>query len=173
LILSSIVVADTSVLINFLKIDRMDLIGAYPRHFLATDHVADEIVDAYPEQQARYQAALAAQHLDTCSVTHPEEVALFTRLGPGHRLGAGECSAIAVALHRGLALAIDDNRAVNRALREAGLAGRKLEILRTQDVIVALIRAGVLDVAAADRIKDAWANQHRFRIKAASFSDLL
>ena len=51
---SSIIVADTSVLINFLKVDRMDLIGAYPRQFLATDHVADEIADAYPEQQARY-----------------------------------------------------------------------------------------------------------------------
>ncbi|MGO9267218.1 MAG: hypothetical protein ACLQBA_20470 [Candidatus Binataceae bacterium] len=171
--LSSIIVADTSVLINFLKVDRMDLIGAYPRQFLATDHVADEIADAYPEQQARYRAALAAQHLDTCSVTDPDEVALFIRLGPGQRLGAGECSAIAVAVHRDFALAIDDNRAVNRALREAGLAGRKLEILRTQDLIVALIRAGVLDIAAADQIKDEWANQHRFRIKGASFSDLL
>jgi len=171
--LSSIVVADTSVLINFLKIDRMDLIGAYPRRFLATDHVTGEIIDAYPEQQARYKAALAAQHLETCSVTDPNEVALFARLGPGQRLGAGECSAIAVALHRGLALAINDNRAVNRALREAGLAGSKLEILRTQDVIVALIHAGILNVPTADQIKDAWANQYRFRIKEVSFSDLI
>jgi predicted nucleic acid-binding protein len=170
---SSIIVADTSVLINFLKVDRMDLIGAYPRHVLATDHVASEIADAYPEQQARYQAALTAQRLETCSVTDPDEIALFTRLGPGQRLGAGECSAIAVALHRGFALAIDDNRAVNRALREAGLVGSKLEIFRTQDVIVALIHAGVLDVATADQLKDAWANQHRFRIKAVSFSELL
>lgn len=170
---SSIVVADTSVLINFLKVDRMNLMGAYSRRVLATDHVASEIADAYPEQQARYQAALTAQHLETCSVTDPDEIALFARLGPGQRLGAGECSAIAVALHRGFALAIDDNRAVNRALREAGLAGRKLEILRTQDVIIALIRDGILDIAAADQLKDTWANQHRFRIKAASFSDLL
>jgi hypothetical protein len=86
---------------------------------------------------------------------------------------AGECSAIAVALHRGFALGIDDNRALNRALREAGLAGQTLEILRTQDVILELIVAGVLDVAAADKIKDDWENQHRFRIKVTSFSDLL
>lgn len=170
---SSIVVADTSVLINFLKVDRMDLIGAYPRCVLATDHVADEIVDAYPEQQIRYHVALAALQLKTCSVTDPDEIALFARLRPGQRLGTRECSAIAVALHRGFALAIDDNRAVNRALREAGLSGRKLEILRTQDIMVALIHANVLNVAAADQIKDAWANQHRFRIKGASFSDLL
>lgn len=170
---SSIVVADTSVLINFLKVDRMNLMGVYSRCVLATDHVASEIADAYPEQQGRYQAALTAQHLETCSVTDPDEIALFARLGAGQRLGAGECSAIAVALHRGFALAIDDNRAVNRALREAGLVGRKLEILRTQDVIIALIRDGVLDITTADQLKDMWANQHRFRIKAESFSDLL
>ncbi len=169
----SIVVADTSVLINFLKIDRMDLIGAHPRRFLATDHVASEIADSYPEQQARYQAAVAARHLDTCTVIDPAEVALFVSLGPGQRLGAGECSAIAVAIKREFALAIDDNRAVNRALREAGLASQKLEILRTQDVMLTLIRADILDVAAADRIKEAWAQHHRFRIKAASFADLL
>ena len=170
---SPIVVADTSVLINFLKIDRMDLIGAFPRRFLATDHVADELVDAYPEQQAQYRAAVALQYLDTCSVTDIDELALFSRLSPGQKLGAGECSAIAVALHRGFALGIDDNRALNRALREAGLAGQTLEILRTQDVILELIVAGVLDVPAADKIKDDWENQHRFKIKVTSFSDLL
>jgi hypothetical protein len=40
-------------------------------------------------------------------------------------------------------------------------------------VILELIVAGVLDVAAADKIKDDWENQHRFRIKVTSFSDLL
>ena len=45
----SIALADTSVLINFLRIDRMDLIEAHPASFIATDHVAAEIADAYPE----------------------------------------------------------------------------------------------------------------------------
>jgi predicted nucleic acid-binding protein len=134
------VVADTSVLINFLRIDRMDLLGRHPCRFLATDHVEAEIED--DEQRARYMAAIAAGHLETCTVTDSEEVALYMRLGPGQRLGSGECSAIAVALRRHHAIAIDDNKAVNRALREAGL-------------------------------KSAWARHHRFRIKAASFRDLL
>lgn len=168
-----IVVADTSVLINFLRIDRMDLIGASPRRFLATDHVGAEISDSYPEQRSRYEAALAARELDVCTVTDPAEVALFVKLDPGRRLGAGECSAIAVAINRRLALAIDDNRAVRRALQEAGLADHALEILRTQDVMLALIHAGAIDVAGADRIKDAWAAHHRFKIKATSFADLL
>ena len=114
-----IVVADTSVLINFLKIDRMDLVDRYPGRLLATDHVESELADDYPEQKARYEAAVTAGVLDTCSVTDPAEVGLFLRLGPGVRLGAGECSAIAVALSRGYGVAIDDNRAISVALRAA------------------------------------------------------
>jgi predicted nucleic acid-binding protein len=108
--------------------------------------------------------------LDTCSVVDPEEVELFLRLRAGGRLGAGECSALAVAVHRRYPIAIDDNRAVKRAARELGA---KLEILRTVDVMVGLIGAGVLDVLAADEIKLLWAQHHRFRIKAKSFGELL
>lgn len=168
-----IVVADTSVLINFLKVDRMDLVGRYPGRLLATDHVESELADDYPEQKARYEAAVAAKVLDTCSVTDPAEVALFLRLGPGVRLGAGECSAIAVALSRGYAIAIDDNRAIKAALREAELARAKLSVLRTQDLMVALIRASVLTADEADQVKAEWEQQHRFRLKARSFRDLI
>ena len=167
---SAIVVADTSVLINFLRIDRMDLIGRHPKRFLATDHVGAEITSGYPEEQERYQAAVASGLLDTCSVVDPEEVALFLKLGPGQQLGAGECSAIAVAIRRRYPIAIDDNRAIKRAIREVGA---KLEVVRTTDLMVSLIRAGILDVAAADRIKNEWAQYHRFKIKTDSFQELL
>ncbi len=169
----AIIVADTSVLINFLKIDRMDLIARSPRRMLVTDHVKAEITADYPDQRARFDAALAANRLDECRVDDPAELALFMRLGPGQRLGAGECSAIAVALTRGHPIAIDDVRAITRALREAKIAHANLEICRTPDIMVTLIRAGALDVDAADRIKDEWAQHHRFRIKAVSFRDLL
>jgi predicted nucleic acid-binding protein len=167
-----IVVVDTSVLINFLKIDRMDLIGRYPGRFLATDHVESEIADDYPEQKARYQAAVAAGLLDTCSVIDPAEIVLFLRLGPGVHLGAGESSAIAVALTRRYAIAIDDSRAIKVALREAELTGARLTVLRTEEIMVALIRASVLLVDEADRIKADWEQNHRFRLKARTFRDL-
>src|SRR5918994_2105790 len=70
-----IVVADTSVLVNFLRIDPMDLIGDHPDMFIATDHIAAEIVDSYPDQQARYRVARDAGHLDTSIYrVFPEEV---------------------------------------------------------------------------------------------------
>lgn len=168
-----VVIADTSVLINFLRINRMDLVSRYPGRLLATDHVESELADDNPEQQTRYVAAVSAGLLDTCSVTDPAEVALFLRLGPGVRLGAGECSAIAVALSRGHAIAIDDSRAISTALREAELTGAKLVVLRTQDIIVSLIRASVLTLDEADDIKANWEQHHRFRLKAPSFRDLL
>lgn len=170
---SAIVVADTSVLINFLRIDRMDLIGQYPEPFIATDHVAGEIADAYPEQQARYAAALAQGYIAEQSVTDPNEVNTFLRLGKSGRLGAGERSAIAVAINRTYTLAIDDSRALKRAIREAGISGHSLHSIRTLDIVVSLIRAGKITIQEADAIKETWANHHRFRLKIATFGDLL
>ncbi len=64
-------------------------------------------------------------------------------------------------------------KAVNRALREAGLTATRLEIMRTSDVMVALIRANILTIEDADHVKDEWELRHRFSIKAASFRDIL
>ena len=88
-------------------------------------------------------------------------------------MGAGERSAIAVALNRKCALAIDDSRAIQRALQEAALRENVLSILRTQDLVVELIRKGVVSVEAADAIHVGWATNHRFKLNIASFQDLL
>jgi predicted nucleic acid-binding protein len=169
----SIVVVDTSELVNFLRINRMDLIGGHPDQFITTDHVAEEIVDSYPNQQARYRVACDAGHLIEQRVDDPAEVELFLRLARGQRLGAGERSAIAVAINRNHRLAVDDIRTIRRALREARITGDPIQVLRTQDIIVQLIRHGVLTLAAADLIRMDWAHNHRFRLKISSFADLL
>ncbi len=148
----------------------MDLLVRYPRRFLVTDHVAAEIAASYPQQKARYDGAIEGGQIDCCSVTDIDEVTLFLQLRPGNRLGAGECSAIAVAMNRRHALAIDDNKAVKTAIREVGMA---VEIIRTTDVMLTLIRSGFISLEEADAIKSDWEQNHRFRIKAASFAELL
>ena len=45
-----LLVTDTSVLVNFLRIDRMDLIRDLSPRFLVTDHAAGEITDVYLDQ---------------------------------------------------------------------------------------------------------------------------
>jgi predicted nucleic acid-binding protein len=170
---STVIVADTSVLINFLKIDRMDLIGCHPDSFLVIDHVQDEILSDYPQQLDCFNVACDSGYIKIESVIDPAELELFARLAVGNRLGAGERAAIAVALHRGYTLAIDDRKALNRALREAGTALTTLQVVQTQDIVVKLIRQGVLALDAADAILDDWAKHHRFKLKISSFSELL
>ena len=169
---TGIVIADTSVLVNFLRIDRMDLIGGYPAAFIATEHVGTEISDDYPDQQTRYQAALSAGLLTEERIDDPTELDIFLQLSRHSRLGSGERSAIAVALNRGHVLAIDDNRAIKKALQEAGLAKTNLPIIRTQDIVVALIQARALTVEAADTILQDWAGNHRFKLKISSFAEI-
>jgi predicted nucleic acid-binding protein len=169
----TIVVADTSVIVNFLRIDRMDLLGMHPEAFMTTDHVGVEITASYPEQQERYQSALDLGHVREERIDDAQETEIFVRLGRTGRLGAGERSAIAAAVNRRLSLAIDDSTAIRRAMREAELSASALRIVRTQDIMVRLIRTGAVDLVAADQIRDDWARNHRFRLRIASFSELL
>jgi predicted nucleic acid-binding protein len=64
-----VVITDTSVLVNFLCIDRMDLIARHSHRFMITGHVMEEITDHYPEQQARMNAALADETLEVVTVS--------------------------------------------------------------------------------------------------------
>lgn len=166
---SAIVVSDTSVLINFLRIDRLDLIAGHSHVFHATDHVSAEISDRYPDQQQRFAAAIDAGVILEKRVTTPEELRLFGSLVATGRLGAGECSAIALAVHRSHMLAMDDRIAI----RHARNTNATLRILTTQDLMVSMIRENPLKVDEADRIKQEWAAHHRFRLKLDSFRELV
>lgn len=167
--LPSIVVTDTSVLVNFLRIDRMDLVAANSFDFLVTDHVSDEITDTYPDQLTRFQAALSQGMLSQVSLTDPQELNLFGALSSSGRLGLGECSAIALAVHQGHMLAIDDRRAATEAQRTHA----QIQIMKTQDLIVTMIQQGLLTVVQADAMKTDWAQNHRFTLKIRSFAELV
>jgi predicted nucleic acid-binding protein len=110
----TIVITDTSVLINFLVLDEVALLSRLPgRSFVVTDHVRAEITAHHSEQLQRLEQAFASGMLEEIRVTDLEEVQLFAKL-TATGLGIGECSAIAVAPHCKLALAIDDKRAMSQ-----------------------------------------------------------
>lgn len=165
----SIMVSDTSVLVNFLRIHRADLIADHSCDVLVTDHVAEEITDNYPAQRELFESALADGTLQEVSVTDTEAVALFARLSSTGTLGAGECSAIALSVHGDHALAIDDKRAAKQARRISG----NLRILRTQELMVSMIQEDLLTVTEADTIKDTWSANHRFHLPFNTFRDIL
>ena len=163
-----VIVMDASVLMNFLRIDRLDLLARHSHGFVVTNHVAAEVADRYPHQRTRFASAIDTGALRQESITSSAELSLFGSLSASGRLGAGECSAIAVAVQRRIILAIDDRRAIVQARR----TGQNLRILTTQDLMLSMIGEGLLGIEEADRIKDDWAARHRFRLKLRSFRDL-
>ena len=164
-----ILVTDASVLINFLAVDRLDLIAAHPSRCLVTDHVASEIAEHYPDQQLRYAAGLASGAIHQIAVSASDEIELFSQLTATRRLGTGECSAIALAICRQYRIAIDDKQACKQALA----LRPDLQIISTQDLVVEIVRAGRLDVASADALKMRWQSEFSFALKIRSFADVL
>jgi predicted nucleic acid-binding protein len=164
------VVLDTSVLINFLAIDRVDLLAQHPQYrFLVTEHVRNEVTAHYQDQLFRLEAALRERALEETRVEAIEELALFAQLTQNPRLGLGECAAIAAAVTRTQPLAIDD-----KAARKAAFDVAPAQvILDTQSILLSLLRAGVLTLPQADTIKTTWEEEHNFRLKIGSFAELL
>ena len=161
---------DTSVLINFLAIDQAGLLLLHPHYqFVLTGHVRYEVTKFYPEQYDRLEAILSSGEIEQIRVDGPEELEIFVALTALSRFGVGECAAIAAAVHRGCAIAIDDQAASNHIRR----VFPSVSIETTQSLIVGLIDADLLTVNIADEFKERWEKQHRFRLPFASFKDIL
>lgn len=166
---STVVITDTSVLINFLKIDRLDLLGNCSCKFLVTNHVRDEISANYSTQAQCYEKGLFAEFLQEIIVNNINEIKLFGTLMRDNRLGEGECSALAAAIYRGYSVAIDDRLATKVGMH----LSPSLKILTTQDIMILIIQEQLLTIAEADSILTDWKMNHRFSLKIASFSDLI
>lgn len=163
-----VAVLDTSVLVNFLVVDRMDLLTAHPVYrFALTTHVRGEVTDYYPGQLARFVAALAGGGFDEVAVeaTNPH----FVQLTQSRRLGVGEAAAIAHAIEMSVPLAIDDKTARNAALT----THPAIVFENTETLTVLAIRNGQLDVATADGMKEDWERRFRFKLLFASFAEKL
>lgn len=147
----------------------MDLIERHSHDFIVTDHVAAEITGHFPDQQVQFVLARQKGALRQKSIMDPIELKLFVELSKSGKLGLGECSSIAFAVHRGYMLAIDDRRASNQGKQ----INQTLYVLTTQDLVVSMIRENLLDVSEADTIKEIWAEHHSFTLPIQSFLEML
>ncbi len=161
------VVMDTSVLVNFLAINGCALLASHPTfRFVITGHVAAEVT--YPNHTACLATAIGCNHLTELPPGDHAELVTFGHLTT--TLGVGESAAIAAAVHRRFRVALEDRAARRRA---ESLVGRNF-VLTTQQLMVGLIRAGLISVADADAIKLDWQTNHRFAMPGfQSFADLL
>jgi predicted nucleic acid-binding protein len=161
-------VIDTSVLVNFLAVDRVDLLARHPVYrFVLTGHVRGEVSDHYPEQLIRLEAALGAKSFTTVTVEALDSV--FVELSQTKRLGLGESAAIAYAAKKSIPIAIDDQKAQKTAIA----LKPPVALETTETLMVLCLRGGLLTVTAADAIKSVWETEHRFKLPFASFCERL
>jgi predicted nucleic acid-binding protein len=145
-----LIVADTSVLLNFLKIGREQLLTQLPEPVAVTNHVREELT--VPAQRERLIGLVANNQIKEIVLDSLPELQMFARLMASGRLGLGECSALTHGILYKSTVALDDSRAI----KEARKIDASLRILQTQDIIIRLIKAGQLTIREADFIKQEW-----------------
>ena len=158
------VVTDANILINLTHVGGVDFLGKLPGFtFVVTPDVLAEIV--LPDQKQQVDGAVAVGILRIEDLSGPDVLALFAELR--HLMGAGEAASLALAVHRGWAVASDEKKAFRReALARLG-PGR---LLTTPGLYVLAIRAGLLSVQEADADKRRL-EACKFKMGFSSFGD--
>lgn len=161
-----LIVADTSFLVNFLHLNRMDLLGDLGLYaFHVPNHVIAEV--KYDEQRTRLNAAIDGGILTELEITDQVEIALYADLR--RFLGDGESACLSVAVTRRWAVAADEK---GRLRREIVARLGETYLLNTPGALVAALRAGILSVSEAEDIRRELARR-RFVMKVPPFGDLL
>jgi predicted nucleic acid-binding protein len=157
---------DASVLINFLRLERLDILVAIGDiDFVVPEQVVEEIT--VPQQAQPLDAAIRAGRLRSDRSTDPEELANFADLR--QFMGRGEAACLSMAEQRGWLVAVDERGRFLRMARERIGEDR---ILNTPGILLLAIRADLLSVNEADLLKERL-ETYRYRMKFDSFRDVL
>lgn len=157
---------DASVLINFLHLERLDILAAIDDiDFVVPEQVVAEISDVH--QARTLDAAIRSGRLRSERSTDPDELANYADLR--QFMGRGEAACLSMAERRSWLVAADEGGRFRRMARERIGEGH---ILNTPGILVLAIRRGVLSVDEADVLK-ARLETHRYRMKFDSFRDVL
>lgn len=163
---TTVVVADTSVLINFIHARRLHLFGVLNDfRFVVAEQAVEEVTR--PEQAEALEDAIRSGHVEPETSTDIAEIGLYTELR--HILGRGEAASLAMAEFRGWLLACDEK---GRFLREARERLGENRLINTPGLIVLAIRGGHLSVQQADEIKGVL-EMRRFKMPFESFADVV
>jgi predicted nucleic acid-binding protein len=165
---TTIVLADTSVLVNLAIVNRFDLLGALEGFlFRVPDEVVAEV--ARPEQRDLLNRALGEGHVEETSLTGVATIVHFHRLRLDLGLGRGEAACLALGCVHGWMVASDERRVFRREARR--LLGEE-RLLDTPELFVLGIRQHYWTTADADRCKEVL-ERNRFRMRFGSFEELM
>ena len=160
------VATDTCVVINLIRVSRLDILGALPPHVF---HLPPEVIAEVeePDQRKAVEEAIRQGWIREARLEDPAELQTFARANA--QLGKGESACIALAEKRGWALGTDDSKG---AKWKKVISGPGIQVLNTPGILLLAIRKGVLTVKEADEIKLAL-EQNRFKMGFDSFGDLV
>jgi predicted nucleic acid-binding protein len=161
-----LVVTDSSFLINFLILDRAEILGRLRQfRFHALDHVVTEV--SYREQRRRLETALEKGFLEPLEITDPDEILSYH--GFRQFLGDGEAACLAVAASRRWLLAADEKGRFRRELLARLGEGY---LLNTLGALLTAIRTGVITVSEAEALRTQL-RDNRFKMDSTAFEELL
>jgi len=141
------VATDTSLLLNFLRIDQMDILGALPGfRFRILNHVVDEVTQE--PHATRLRAALDQGYVFEFELTDLTAIADYNALSGV--LGDGEAATIAAAAHEQWVVGMDEKA---RAKREAIVRVGEQNLINTPGVLVHAVRVGLLALEEAEQIR--------------------
>jgi predicted nucleic acid-binding protein len=159
------VATDTSLLLNFLRIDRTDILSALPGFgFQVLNHVVDEVTKE--PHASRLQTALHQAHVVEFELTDLDAIADYNELRAN--LGDGEAATIAAGAQLHWIIGLDEK---GRAKREAIARVGEQNLLNTPGILVHAVRAELLTVQEAEQVRLDLAVQS-YRIKS-TIADLL
>ncbi len=146
---SRTVFTDTSVLINLLHLDRLDLFGKLADYdFAVPEEVTAEVT--HTAEAAALRDALDASHLHESRIVELEALSLFDTLRK-EKLGSGEAACLALAVTEGGLVACDEKRRFRRNAYDLLSAGR---LMTTPGVLILAIEQKLLSVSEADAAKE-------------------
>ncbi|OLB96266.1 MAG: hypothetical protein AUH30_13165 [Candidatus Rokubacteria bacterium 13_1_40CM_68_15] len=159
-------VVDSSFLINFLAVDRMDILGRLRQfRFHVVNHVRAEV--RFDDQRGRLQAAMEGGAVTEIEITDPGEIRLYDELR--RVLGDGESASLAVAVSRRWVIAADEK---GRFRRELFTRLGEGYLLDTLGALVMAMRAGVITVEEAEALRGQL-RENRFELDPTPFDELL
>ena len=163
-----LVITDANILINFMKIGRLNLLRQLRIYaFRIPEEVYQEI--SYPSQRAELDRALEEGWLKKIQITALDEINAYAQYR--RQMDDGEAACLAVSVSRRWVIACDEQkkRLIHREVRRKLGTGY---LLNTPGILVRAIREGYLTVGEADQIKEDLAH-NRFVMNIESFRELL
>lgn len=161
------VACDASVLINFLNIDRMDILAEDVSRYRSVVPAAADAEVTRPTQRDRLDLAYREHIVYKAGAESVQELIEFEQLT--RSMGKGEAACLVLAMCRGWMLASDEGNPFRRmAIERIG----ENRLIGTVAIIVAAIKNGHMTVPEADDAKTSL-EEYRFKMPFESFAERL